>query len=189
MSAGSGPTSDTTLPGDQEPHEADVAFPPTSPHSEPPVFGENNRILGFYVLFAAVIGLFLPIAYIIEGVFEGDKEGIHAAAPHLFLLCSQVLMEGISFLGNFSLPIRVFVPVFYNSKRIFTIVEWLRSEMSRGAEYGGSAGRLYTGRALAVANMGLWCFNLFGFCCLFFYQKLSGYITPRPKLRIEVGFL
>ncbi|KAK4384970.1 hypothetical protein Sango_2621000 [Sesamum angolense] len=240
MPAEIGPSSDTTLPGDQEPYEAEVsnaapkpppptrrssltfhhlntlavavvltvsglvsvqdfafvifsiiymyfiskvAFPPTSPHSEPPVFGENNRILGFYVLVAAVIGLFLPIAYIIEGVFEGDKEGIYAAAPHLFLLCSQVLMEGISFLGNFSLPIRVFVPVFYNSKRIFTIVEWLRSEMSRGAVYGGSAGRLYTGRALAVANMGLWCFNLFGFLLPVFLPKAFRIYYSKTKIK------
>ncbi|KAL0304283.1 UNVERIFIED_CONTAM: hypothetical protein Sradi_6296400 [Sesamum radiatum] len=240
MSAGIGPTSDTTLSGDQEPHEADVsnaarkpppptrrsslnfhhlnalavavvltasglvsaedfafvifsiiymyfiskvAFPPTSPHSEPPVFGENNRILGLYVFVAAVFALFLPVAYIIEGIFEGDKEGIYAAAPHLFLLCSQVFMEGISFLGNFSLPIRVFVPVFYNSKRIFTIVEWVRSEMSRGGEYGGSAGRLYAGRALAVANMGIWCFNLFGFLLPVFLPKAFRIYYSKTKVK------
>ncbi|KAL2227066.1 uncharacterized protein LOC105160461 [Sesamum indicum] len=240
MSAGIGPTSDKTLPGDQEPQEADVsnaapkpppptrrssltfhhinalavalvltasglvsaedfafvifsivyvyfvskvAFPPTSPRSEPPVFGENNRVLGLYVFVAAVFGLFLPIAYIIEGIFEGDKEGIYGAAPHLFLLCSQVFMEGISFLGNFSLPIRVFVPVFYNSKRIFTIVEWLRSEMSRGAEYGGSGGRLYVGRGLAVANMGLWCFNLFGFLLPVFLPKAFRIYYSKTKIK------
>ncbi|KAK4431475.1 hypothetical protein Salat_0909600 [Sesamum alatum] len=159
-----------------------VAFPPTSPRSEPPVFGENNRILGLYVFAAAVIGLFLPIACIIQGIFEGDKEGIYAAAPHLFLLCSQVLMEGVSFSGNFSLPIRVFVPVFYNSKRIFTIMEWVRSEISRGAEYGGSGGRLYAGRALAVANMGLWCFNLFGFLLPVFLPKAFGIYYSKTKI-------
>ncbi|KAI3458132.1 hypothetical protein Pfo_014795 [Paulownia fortunei] len=149
-----------------------VAFPPTSPHSEPPVFGEKNTILSLYVLVAAVIGLFLPIAYIFEGIFEGDKEGIKAAAPHVFLLASQVFMEGLSFSGNFSLPIRVFVPVFYNSRRIFTIVDWLRSEILKvDVEYGGSSRRLYVGRALAVANMAFWCFNLFGFLLPVFLPK------------------
>ncbi|RVX01867.1 hypothetical protein CK203_019504 [Vitis vinifera] len=52
----------------------------------------------------------------------------------------------------------------YPAKRIFTIVEWLRNEIGKvDEEYGGSAGRVYIGRALAIANMVLWCFNLFGF--------------------------
>ncbi|XP_059629236.1 uncharacterized protein LOC132271778 [Cornus florida] len=141
-----------------------VAFPALSPSTEPPVFGQNNRVLGLYVTFAAVIGLFLPIAYIFEGIVEGDKEGIKAAAPHVFLLASQVFMEGVTFRDCFSLPIRVFVPVIYNSIRIFSIMDWLSSEFSKVKdEYGGSARRLYVGRGLAIANMALWCFNLFGF--------------------------
>ncbi|KAK9292504.1 hypothetical protein L1049_020477 [Liquidambar formosana] len=142
-----------------------VAFPLlNNPSMRPSVFGRDNKILGAYVVFAAIIGLFLPIAYICDGIFEGDKEGIKAAAPHLFLLASQVFMEGFAFSSRFSLPISVFVPVFYNSRRIFTIVDWLRSEFSKVDEgYGGSARRLYIGRGLAIANMVLWCFNLFAF--------------------------
>ncbi|KAG4121146.1 hypothetical protein ERO13_D11G188266v2 [Gossypium hirsutum] len=30
-------------------------------------------------------------------------------------------------------------------------------------EYAGSGKRVYVGRVLALANMGFWCFNLFGF--------------------------
>lgn len=67
-----------------------VAFPSLGPAREPTVFDPRNRVLRLYVSFAAVVGLFLPIAYIFEGVYEGDKEGIAAAAPHLFLLASQV---------------------------------------------------------------------------------------------------
>ncbi|PIN25074.1 hypothetical protein CDL12_02191 [Handroanthus impetiginosus] len=142
-----------------------VAFPHTSSLPSPSLF-EKTTILNLYVSFAAVVGIFLPVAYIIEGVFKGDKEGNLAAAPHLFLLASQVLMEGVSFWGNFSLPIRVFVPVFYNSRRIFTILDWL-IEIS----YGESGMRSYMGRALAVANMALWCFNLFGFLLPVFLPK------------------
>ncbi|XP_027110277.1 uncharacterized protein [Coffea arabica] len=141
-----------------------VAFPNHSPYADPPVFGQRNRILSLYVFIGALVGLLFPIAYIFHGIFEGDKEGIKAAAPHVFLLSAQVFMEGVSFSGGFSLPIRVFVPVFYNARRIFTIVEWLRSEIYKvEMEYGGSARRVYIGRALAVANMAFWCFNLFGF--------------------------
>lgn len=147
-----------------------VAFPThLSPSTQTPVFAENNRLLGFYVFAGAVIGLFLPIAYVFEGVFEGDKEGIKAAVPHVFLLASQIFMEGMVSSDRFSLPIRVFVPVVYNAMRIFTIMEWLTNEMKKvEVEYGGGGGgtsarRLYIGKALAVANMAFWSFNLFGF--------------------------
>ncbi|XP_073021289.1 uncharacterized protein [Primulina eburnea] len=161
-----------------------VAFPPTSSTADPLVFGPKNRILGIYVFVGAVIGLFLPIAYIFEGIFEGDKEGIKAAAPHVFLLSSQVFMEGISFSGGFSLPIRVFVPVFYNSKRIFTIVDWLRSEIYKvESEYGGSLRRLHVGRLLAVANMAFWSFNLFGFLLPVFLPKAFKIYFANRKIK------
>ncbi|KAJ9164198.1 hypothetical protein P3X46_023801 [Hevea brasiliensis] len=141
-----------------------VAFPCVNPSKDSAsVFDPKNKILRLYVSVAAIIGLFLPIAYIFEGIFEGDKEGIKAAAPHLFLLASQVFMEGVAFSLRFAIPVRVFVPVFYNSRRIFTIVEWLTSEFKVEQDHGGSARRVLVGRALAVANMAFWCFNLFGF--------------------------
>ncbi|KAL3524293.1 hypothetical protein ACH5RR_017127 [Cinchona calisaya] len=133
-----------------------VAFPSTvSPYADPSVFGQRNtRILNLYVFMGALVGLLLSIAYIFEGIFEGDKEGIKAAAPYVFLLASQVFVEGVCFGGGFSLPIRVFVPVFYNSRRIFTLLEWLRSEIYKvEMEYGGNDRRLHIGRALAFANM------------------------------------
>ncbi|MED6121127.1 hypothetical protein PIB30_027335 [Stylosanthes scabra] len=141
-----------------------VAFPPLDSSKEVQVFSPQNKVLKLYVVVGAMIGLYAPIAYILEGIFEGDKEGIKAAAPHVFLLASQVFMEGFAFSGRFSAPIRAFVPVFYNSRRIFTIVDWLRSEIYKiNEEHSGSDRRVYVGRALAVANMAFWCFNLFGF--------------------------
>ncbi|XP_059459723.1 uncharacterized protein LOC132189153 [Corylus avellana] len=143
-----------------------VAFPtPTRKEPPPLVFTTpENKLLRLYVSVGAIIGLFLPIAYIFHGIFEGDKEGIKAATPHVFLLTSQVFMEGVAFSDRFSLPIRAFVPVCYNARRIFTIVDWLRSEVSKvDEEYGGSKTRLYVGTGLAIANLAFWCFNLFGF--------------------------
>ncbi|OWM84488.1 uncharacterized protein LOC116204570 [Punica granatum] len=142
-----------------------ASFPPRRPGPEPTVFDRNNRALGLYVQFAAVVGLYLPIAYILEGVYEGDKAGVNAAAPHLFLLAAQVFMEGVAFSGQFSTPVRAFVPVFYNSRRIATIIEWLGNEFGETGEelYGVPRRRLYVGRGLAIANMALWSFNLLGF--------------------------
>ncbi|XP_059304766.1 uncharacterized protein LOC132056537 [Lycium ferocissimum] len=160
-----------------------IAFPPIN-SPEPPVFGENNKILNLYVSIGALIGLFLPIAYIFHGIYEGDKEGIKAAAPHVFLLASQVFMEGVTFTDRFSLPIRVFVPVFYNSRRIFTIMEWLRIEISKvNQEYGGNMRRVYIGRGLAVANMVFWCFNLFGFLLPVYLPKAFKIYYSSRKLK------
>lgn len=66
-----------------------VAFPRLE-GEEPTVFSQQNKLLQQYVLFAAVVGLFLPIAYILVGFFQDDQEGIKAASPHVFLLASQV---------------------------------------------------------------------------------------------------
>ncbi|TKY45211.1 hypothetical protein E2542_SST31498 [Spatholobus suberectus] len=158
-----------------------VAFPSLQPSRDPQVFNPQNKLLQLYVFIGATIGLFTPIAYILEGVFEGDKEGIKAAAPHVFLLASQVFMEGVASSQRFSAPIRAFVPAFYNSRRIFTIVDWLRSEVYKiNDEQSGSAWRIYVGRALAMANMAFWCFNLFGFLLPVYLPKVlkvyySGY--------------
>lgn len=73
-------------------------------------------------------------------------------------------MEGLAFWDNFSLPIHAFVQAFYNSTTIFTIVEWLRAEISKvETEYGGGSRRLYIGRAVAILNVAFWCYNLFAF--------------------------
>ncbi|EYU19563.1 hypothetical protein ABFS82_06G108100 [Erythranthe guttata] len=165
-----------------------VAFPPTSPRSDDPpppvVFGDKNRILPVYVFFGSVIGLFLPIAYIFQGIFEGDKEGIKAAVPHVFLLASQVFLEGLTQSGRFSLPVRVLVPVFYNSMRVLTILEWLRSEISKvEVGFGRSARRLMVGRGLAIANMAFWSFNLFGFLLPFYMPKAFKIYYSNSKLK------
>ncbi|XP_021827080.1 uncharacterized protein LOC110767748 [Prunus avium] len=142
------------------------AFPTLPSSKDPQAFNPQNKFLSLYALLGVIIGLVLPIAYIFEGIMEGDKQGIKAAAPHVFLLASQVFMDGVVFSDRFSTPIRVFVPVFYNSKRIFTLVERLKNEFSKEEVYGASATRLYLGRMLAVANLAFWSLNLFGFLLL-----------------------
>ncbi|CAI0546595.1 unnamed protein product [Linum tenue] len=124
------------------------------------VFDRNNKILANYVLTGGVVGLFLPVAYILHALLllpDGGEEAVGAAAPHLFLLSSQVFMEGVSFAGGFSIPVRAFIPVFYNSRRIFSIWGWIQFEFAK------VGGLVIVGRALAAANLGFWVYNLFGF--------------------------
>ncbi|XP_071713536.1 uncharacterized protein [Rutidosis leptorrhynchoides] len=158
------------------------AFPTLSTSSENSVFG-HNRMLSLYCFSGAFIGLFLPVAYIFQGIYEGDKEGIKAATPHVFLLASQLFLEGVAWSDRFSLPMRVLVPVVYNSTRIFTLMEWVRNEVTKGEEeFHGSGRRLFMGRVLAVANLLYWVFNLFGFLLPFYLPKaFKRYYTDGGK--------
>ncbi|KAJ7974167.1 Transmembrane protein [Quillaja saponaria] len=142
-----------------------VAFPPLHPEAkEPPIFNPQSKLLRLHMFIGATIGFFLPIAYIFQGILEGDKEGIKAAAPHVFLLASQVFMDGVALSYRFSTPIQVLVPLFYNSRRLLTLMDWLMAEIAKvDEEHSGSIRRLYIGRGLALANMAFWSFNLFGF--------------------------
>ncbi|XP_076899797.1 uncharacterized protein LOC143553772 [Bidens hawaiensis] len=156
-----------------------VSFPTLtlSPSHNHLVFGNIsnniNRLLNLYSFAGAVFGLFLPVAYIFEGIIEGDKEGIKAATPHVFLLASQLFLEGVAYSDRFSLPMRVLVPVVYNSTRVFTLMEWVRSEILKvEQECHGSSRRLVMGRILAVINMVYWSVNLFG-VLLPFYVPLA----------------
>uniref|UniRef100_A0A7N0U6L5 DUF7733 domain-containing protein n=1 Tax=Kalanchoe fedtschenkoi TaxID=63787 RepID=A0A7N0U6L5_KALFE len=144
-----------------------LAFP-TLPNTStaPPIFDSPklNKLLSLHTLLGAALGLLLPILYIFSGIFCGDKQGIRAAAPHVFLLASQIFMEGLAFSSRFSIPITVFVPVCYNSMRLFALMEWLDSEIGKvDVADGGSMRRVMVGRGLAVANLAFWGFNLFGF--------------------------
>ncbi|GMI71588.1 PSI-INTERACTING ROOT-CELL ENRICHED 3 [Hibiscus trionum] len=161
-----------------------VAFPPNVPSKDSMVFDPKNKILRMYVTAGAIIGLFLPVAYIFHGILEGDSRGIKAAAPHVFLLGSQVFMEGVAFSDRFSIPVRVYVPVFYNTRRIFTLVEWMRSEFWKvGEEYAISGNRVYVGRVLALANMAFWCFNLFGFLLPVYLPKAFKMYYSESKVK------
>ncbi|XP_058082479.1 uncharacterized protein LOC131230595 [Magnolia sinica] len=147
-----------------------VAFPTLTPQLELPVFNKS-RLLGLYIPISALISLFFPIVYIFQGIYKGDKEGIKAAVPFVFLLAAQIFMEGMTFSRRFSLPVQAFVPVIYNTKRLFTIIEWLKIEIRKVEEH-GSEMRLHVGWGLAVANLLFWSFNLFGLLLPFYLPRV-----------------
>ncbi|XP_023769412.1 uncharacterized protein LOC111918000 [Lactuca sativa] len=163
-----------------------VVFPTLSPAHNQSVFDDNNSLLILYCFLGAVIGLFLPVGYIFEGILEGDKEGIKAATPHVFLLASQLFLEGVAFSDGFSLPMRALVSVVYNSTRIYTVMSWVRSEISKvdDEDFHGSRRRLLIGRVLAIANMMYWSFNLFGFLLPFYLPRaFERYYSKAKKIK------
>ncbi|MFQ6645552.1 hypothetical protein Gotur_018833 [Gossypium turneri] len=75
-------------------------------------------------------------------------------------LAEQKLLKVLQLVKQYSIDVHVMV---YNT-RIFILVDWLRCEFTNvDNEYAGFGKRVYVGRVLALANMGFWCFNLFGF--------------------------
>lgn len=164
-----------------------VAFPTLNPPHTNNNDNDDNKLLSLYSFAGVVFGLFLPVAYIFEGIVEGDKEGIKAATPHVFLLASQLFLEGVAYSDRFSVPMRVLVAVVYNSTRIFSLMEWVRSEISKvEQEFHGSGRRLVMGRILAVANLVYWCFNLFGFLLPFYLPKaFKGYYLDQKSVKDE----
>ncbi|WOL06079.1 hypothetical protein Cni_G14811 [Canna indica] len=141
-----------------------VAFPQLHPAPDPRVFSARDlRLLGAYVSASGVVSLLLPLAHITDCVLAGDKDGVRVAAPHVFLLNAQIFLEGVIFSWGYSLPVFAFVPIFYNTRRLFTIFDWVAREGGRAKDGHAAARQVLAGRALAVANLCFWGFNLFGF--------------------------
>jgi hypothetical protein len=86
---------------------------------------QGNRLFQGYVVLGTVIGLFLPLAYVLGGFARNDQESVRAATPHLFLLSCQVLSENlVSGFEALSLPVRAIMPILYNTRRLFALADW-----------------------------------------------------------------
>ncbi|CDP16511.1 unnamed protein product [Coffea canephora] len=102
----------------------------------------KHRLQSLYVISSGIISLVLPPEYMLQGMFRGYKgvSGTQGSCNKSF-----VLLVRFSWTEWLSMPVFVFVPVFCNSRRIFTGI----------------------GRALAAINMAFFCFNCLGLYCLF----------------------
>lgn len=144
---------------------AKLVYP--SPTKDPPprIFPREHRLLRPYIAFAGVIAIPFPAAYILGSFVKGDHAAMRLAAPHLFLVACQVLTEIIvaSTSTVVSLPVRALVPIFYNTRRLFTIAAWLRLDFGRAADQSVGLPWILFGRGLAAGNMALWAYNLLGF--------------------------
>ncbi|KAJ0896073.1 hypothetical protein HanRHA438_Chr08g0330331 [Helianthus annuus] len=79
-----------------------LAFPGAAKSKE---IIQASGMLRFYSIMGTVIGLFLPLAYVLGGFARGDNEAVRSATPQLFLLSFQILTENVvSGLSLFSAP-------------------------------------------------------------------------------------
>jgi len=150
-----------------------LVFPSSSMKIHPKIF-PGSKILGPYVAMGGIVGLLLPLGYILGSFVQGDRRALSSASPHLFFLACQVLTETVAAkTKGTSLPVRGLVPIFYNTRRLFSIASWLKSDFNKGVDSVGLDGMstpligvsnwILFGRGLAVANMVFWWFNLFCF--------------------------
>ncbi|KAL2347194.1 hypothetical protein Fmac_001194 [Flemingia macrophylla] len=154
---------------------ARFAFPSTSSSSSSSGSSQGSaeifkggRMFRMYVVVGTTVGLFLPLAYVLGGFARGDEHAVRSATPHLFLLAFQILTENIiAGLSLFSPPVRALVPMIYTVKRIFVDINWtqdvwLNKTLPATATFQDTAW-FWFGKGLAVANLGYFSSNLFGF--------------------------
>ncbi|GAU25396.1 hypothetical protein TSUD_70490 [Trifolium subterraneum] len=128
----------------------------------------GSKLFQAYVIVGTIVGLFLPLAYVLGGFGRGDKLAVKSASPHLFLISFQILTENIiSGLSLFSPPVRALVPLMYTVRRIFVDINWIHNvwlnvTLPANPHFKDKAWFLF-GRILAVANLVYFSINLFGF--------------------------
>lgn len=98
-----------------------------------------------------LIGLVGPLIQVVRGSLNGEVAMAQNCGRPLFLLCIQAFSENMSRRALTPLPIRVFVPIAYNTVRIGYMWQWV--------------GRSIVGvdRGLALVNFIYWSLNLLGF--------------------------
>ena len=117
-----------------------------------------------YVLSFAVVGMFLPLPF----VFFAPPAIALAAAPHLFLVAVQSMVEGLTTHAGFAPLLRLAVPIGFNAYRLGTLYAWSAAALSTAR---ASSGALFSAcawpaLALALVNGAMWTYNLFVFLLL-----------------------
>jgi hypothetical protein len=152
---------------------------------------KGNRLFQVYVVLGTIIGLFLPLAYVLGGFARNDQDSVRAATPHLFLLSFQVLSENlIAGLNIFSVPVRALLPILYTTRRLFTLNDWVLNTWVH--KQIGQADRIqdetwiWFGRSLSAANAVYYAINLFVFLIpMFLPRAFETYFEDRANFHKE----
>ncbi|KAG0591884.1 hypothetical protein M758_1G212100 [Ceratodon purpureus] len=147
----------------------------------------GNRLFQLYVVLGTVIGLFLPLAYVLGGFARNDQESVRAATPHLFLLSCQVLSENlVSGFELFSLPVRAIMPILYNTRRLFALADWAEEMFfTRHLPKHPTSSEqswFWFGQTLVMANTIYYTINLFVFLIpMFLPRAFENYFDSRAE--------
>lgn len=128
---------------------------------EDDVMGWFPRYMGVF----ATAGVILPLVTL----YVGENK---AAAPHCFLLLSQIFMEAVTNSVEYHNLIRLLVPIGFNAYRIPSLLTWVEEVL---IWKNGSSVEGCWNLGLAVVNLVLWAYNLFVFLLL---RTLPAYLDP-----------
>ncbi|KVI05690.1 uncharacterized protein LOC112524240 [Cynara cardunculus var. scolymus] len=168
-----------------------LAFPGATTCKE--IVQGSSGMLRVYAIMGTVIGLFLPLAYVLGGYARGDEKAVRSATPQLFLLSFQILTENvISGLSLFSAPIRALVPMLYTVRRLFVILDWiqdvlLNKSLNTNAPIEDIAWYWF-GISLAVTNLIYFSINIFAFLIPRFLPKaFEQYFKERNETQAKLA--
>jgi len=113
-----------------------------------------------YMIVFASAGVALPAATLLLAPDEAKS----TIAPHLFLLLTQIHMEGVTNDVRYHNVIRLLVPIGFNTYRMSSLFRWVEVAWKNNASLEGCW--YYCNIGLAVVNLILWAYNLFVFLLL-----------------------
>lgn len=151
---------------------------------------EPNFSLSFdyWLKAGALLGLLAPLGMMLRYATTDRMECARACARPLFFVCCQAISEAISRRSLTPLPIRILIPVAYNTVRIGYLWHWSNLPLKLGG----------LGRALAIANLTYWMANLFGFLIpvaavkymrAHFFAVEASEVTMHPGMEDSVGLM
>jgi len=149
----------------------------------------NSGKYQVWLRFGVYFGLVGPLMSIIWYRFRiRDIVVASLVAKSAFLLCCQITTETFSNRILLPLPIRILIPIIYNTFRIPPLYEWAMSTTSLGL----------INRILAVINLFYWGVNLFAFLIpiatmkylrSYFFCVEASEVTMRVGDEVNVGLL
>ncbi|KAL1218694.1 hypothetical protein V5N11_028836 [Cardamine amara subsp. amara] len=169
-----------------------LAFPSHAVSTASPEVFRGSKLFRIYVVSGTVIGLFLPLAYVLGGFARGDDHAVRSATPHLFLLSCQILTENvISGLSLFSPPVRALVPLLYTVWRIFVIIDWFKDVwFNKSLPINATpnvVAWIWVGQYLAIANLGYFGVNLLCFLIpRFLPRAFDQYFRERDEILAKI---
>ena len=128
-------------------------------YPEKPEWFEQSNETWFmrYMLFAATLGVLVPLGM----QFVAPPPVAQAAAPHLFVLVCQIVMEHSVNNPRFHPLLQVMTPIAFSAYRMATLKSWVK--VAFDIHDHNTAGITWekAGFLLAVANLIFWTYNLF----------------------------
>ena len=115
---------------------------------------ENSSTYRRWLKLGALLGFVGPLFWLLGATRRGlEKEAAILVGRPLFLMCCQMITEGIAKQNKIPLPLRVLVPIVYNATRLIYLWQWAFSSSTLGR----------IGKGLGIANAAYWALNLFAF--------------------------